>query len=176
MIRSGKPEQLRMFMSAREITHEYAPNEPDRNWHGTSFGVREAIGGAWVKAKTEGFGRGTERSERTDQGLNFMNPNTGPRYLRGPKRTKAAPETDTQLYARKKKEAYHPAGGQSLGTDIEKHGVEKPIALGQHESPSGRPSLAGGHHRVAVMRHLNPDQLLPVLHVQDVFEAKRSGL
>jgi hypothetical protein len=182
-------EQLRMFMSAREIQSEYAPNEPDRKWLGTNFGVREAMGGAWVREETSGFGRVTSRTSRTDGGINFENPN-GPGYLRGPKRVKAPAETDEQLYNRKLAEAVTTKRGKinpygrganrvvsipTLYEDIKAHGVSHPIALGQHESPSGRPSLAGGHHRVAVMAHLNPDQLLPVVHVKDVREANEEG-
>jgi hypothetical protein len=177
-------EQLRMFMSAREITHEYAPNEPDRKWHGTQFGVREAIGGAWAREETSGFGRQTQRTSRTDGGINFVHPEGG--YSRAPKRTKAPAETDEQLYARKLDEATNTKRGKVVGRgrtvsiptlteDIRQHGVQQPIALGQTESPSGRPSIAGGHHRVAVMQHLNPDQLLPVVHVKDVTEANESG-
>lgn len=183
MIRSGKPEQLRMFMSAREITHEYAPNEADRQWHGTNFGVREAIGGAYRREETTGFGRQTRRGQRTDSGINFVHPEGG--YSRGPRRVKAEAETDEQMYDRKRAETHQKRAKvtgvgrtrsiPTLHEDIAAHGVQQPIALGQHESPSGRPSIAGGHHRLAAMQHLNPDQLLPVVHVKDVIEANASG-
>lgn len=185
MIQKGRPEQLRMFMSAHEITQQYAPNEADRKWHGTDFGVREAIGGAYKREETTGFGRVTGRGQRTNSGINFVNPN-GPGYLRGPKRVKAEAETDEQMYARKHSEAVNTKRAKvtgvgrtrsipTLAEDIAQHGVQQPIALGQHESPSGRPSVAGGHHRLAVMQHLNPHQLLPVVHVKDVVEANESG-
>ena len=184
MIRTGKPEQLRMFMSAHEITSQYAPNEADRKWHGTDFGVREAIGGAYKREETTGFGRQTRRGQRTDSGINFVHPEGG--YSRGPKRVKAEAETDEQLYARKHSEAVNTKRAKvtgvgrtrsipTLAEDIAQHGVQQPIALGQHESPSGRPSVAGGHHRLAVMQHLNPHQLLPVVHVKDVNQANTSG-
>jgi hypothetical protein len=168
--KQADPNQLRMFMSAHEIMQSHAPNEPDRLWHGTRFGVREAMGGAYAREETAGFGRQTQRSSRTDGGINFVHPEGG--YSRAPKRTKAPPETDEQLYSRKRTEAEE----TGLATSIAQHGVQVPIALGQTESPSGRPSLAGGHHRVAVMAHLSPDQLLPVTHVADVLEAKKLKL
>jgi hypothetical protein len=177
-IQKGKPEQLKLLMSAREIMGSHVPNEPDRNWHGTRFSVAEAMGGAWVREQTARYGEVTKRTSRTDGGINFENPN-GPGYLRGPKRTKATRETDEQLYSRKLSEAKHrdPVtmghGVPTLFGSIRKEGVKTPIALGRDES---RPDfVAGGHHRLAVMAHLNPDQLLPVIHVNSVTEAKKSG-
>lgn len=177
------PGQLPMFMSARDITSQYAPNEADRKWHGTDFSVREAIGGVYRREDTTGFGRQTQRGQRTDSGINFVHPEGG--YSRGPKRIKAEAETDEQVYDRKRAESDQKRGKvvgrgrtvsiPTLREDVAAHGVQKPIALGQHESPSGRLSLAGGHHRLALMQHLNPDQLLPVIHVKDVNEANESG-
>lgn len=49
---------------------------------------------------------------------------------------------------------------------IRQHGVTQPVHLGSGNSwgDSNKRQVAGGHHRIAVMGHLNPDQLMPVLH------------
>jgi hypothetical protein len=200
----GPGQQLPMFMSAREITTQYAPNEADRFFHGTDISVARASGVRMRGGPDPREGQGTFRSRRTDDVVNEVN--RGPRLaadkrevarrggevkpyyrgfrdLRGPW---AHPETDEQMYQRKLDEATNTKRGKVVGRgrvvslptlteDIKAKGVTHPIALGQHESPSGRPSIAGGHHRVAVMQHLNPDQLLPVVHVKDVTEANESG-
>jgi CBS domain containing-hemolysin-like protein len=38
----------------------------------------------------------------------------------------------------------------------------------------GKPEVVGGHHRLAVMQFDRPDDLIPVLHHRDIFEAKTS--
>ena len=142
-----------------------------------------------MREETAGFGRHTQRPARTDSGINFVHPEGG--YSRGPKRIKAQPETDEQLYARKLSEASNTKRGRVVGVgrvksiptlteDIRQHGVQTPIALGHQEGlfdpEKEHRFVAGGHHRIAVMAHLNPDQYLPVQHVRSVGEAQSLGL
>lgn len=59
------------------------------------------------------------------------------------------------------------------GTDFERsvqsHGVEHPVPLTTKPSRvTGKPMLAGGHHRVAVAK---PGQLIPVEHYPDTTSA-----
>jgi hypothetical protein len=64
----------------------------------------------------------------------------------------------------------------SLGESIEREGVKSPIHLGRTVGSMGKPEIVGGHHRMAVMRNLNPDQLMPVLHHTDIFEARSDSM
>lgn len=187
------PDQLRMFMSAREIQTEYAPNQPDRMYHGTDISVSRASGVRLGGGPDPREGQGTFRTRRTDDVVNEVN--KGPRLaadkrevarrggqvkpyfrgfrdLRGPY---ANPETNEQLYSRKLGEAQRGRGGNSLQARIKSEGVQTPIALGELTNAAGQRMIAGGHHRVAVMAHLSPDQLLPVVHVKNVLEANTKG-
>lgn len=191
-LKGGPGQQLPMLMSARDITHEYAPNEADRLFHGTGISVGMARGARLPGRTDPRAGEWTGRDSRTDNvANNFVADPRGNYHPQRPtnqplKGDWAQPETDEQMYARKHSEAVNTKRAKvvgrgrikslpSLAEDIATHGVQQPIALGTHESPSGRPSIAGGHHRLAVMQHLNPDQLLPVIHVKDVNEANESG-
>ena len=55
-------------------------------------------------------------------------------------------------------------------------GVTHPVSLGtgaEHGSMD-KPMVFGGHHRIAAMAHLNPDQLIPVLHYSNFWDARDS--
>ena len=90
----------------------------------------------------------------------------------------AKPETDEQLYERKYQESRRPkpGGGTTTFSSIALEGVHTPVALAHPHEPDAPEYIAGGHHRVAVMRNLNPDQYLPVMHVRSVGEAKGLGM
>jgi hypothetical protein len=64
----------------------------------------------------------------------------------------------------------------TLGESIERTGVQKPIHLGRTIGSQGKPEIVGGHHRMAVMRNLNQDQLMPVLHHTDLYGARSSQM
>jgi hypothetical protein len=178
----GKPGpgvQLPMFMSAKEITAQYEPNAPDRLFHGTTVSVGVARGVRLNAGPDPRAGEWTGRDERTDGVVNnFVADRRGNYHPQRPtnidlKGEWAQPETDEQLYARKYAESRAPKRGGATTTfsSIAEEGVRMPIALG-HEEGTGRPDfVAGGHHRIAVMNHLNADQLLPVVHVRSVGEA-----
>ena len=84
--------------------------------------------------------------------------------------------TDDEVFSGK----YHAAtvpdrDGHALYDDLEKNGVTHAISL--QDDPRivgslGKPQILGGHHRVAVMHSLRPDDLMPVEHFRDVAEAK----
>jgi hypothetical protein len=190
------PEQLRMFMTAREITESYRPNEPDRLFHGTNISVSSARGVRLPGGPDPRAGEWTGRDARTDEVINeFAQDPRGNYHPRRPtnidlKGSWAQPETDEQMYARKLNEAQTQKRGEVIGRgrvrsiptlaeDIAAKGVQNPIALGHQEGflhpGTEHKFVAGGHHRIAVMSHLNPDQLMPVVHVRSVGEAQGLG-
>jgi hypothetical protein len=177
------PGQLPMFMTANEITSQYRPNEPDRLFHGTDVSVSRASGVRFNGGTDPRAGEWTGRDARTDGVIN--NFAADPRGNYHPQRPTgvdlkgewAKPETDEQMYARKYQESRNPkpGGGTTTFSSIALEGVKTPVALG-HEEGTGRPPfVAGGHHRIAVMRNLNPDQYMPVIHVRSVGEAQGLG-
>lgn len=84
-----------------------------------------------------------------------------------------APETEDALFARKRREAF--AG--PLGGSLLEHGVRSPVSLQadwRRPGSQGKPSILGGHHRIAVMDAHRPDELMPVEHFHSVADARRS--
>ena len=55
-------------------------------------------------------------------------------------------------------------------------GVTHPVHLGTggETGSQDKPMVYGGHHRIAAMAHLNPDQLIPVLHYSNFWDARDS--
>lgn len=69
------------------------------------------------------------------------------------------------------------AYGPSLHDRIRAEGVKSPIHLSYAQMGSyGKPSIVGGHHRVAAQEDINPDQPIPVSHWRDIREAKSSKM
>ena len=60
----------------------------------------------------------------------------------------------------------------SLGESIEETGVQSPIRLGSRIGSEDKPQIVGGHHRLAVQTQLDPNKLVPVLHHDDIWEAR----
>lgn len=215
--RAEKPEQLQMFMTAREIEAKYQPLDADR--HEMNDYPSTRTGGTlptdYSSLNTPG---GRER-------FNTYTRASGGKLKARPSRRMVwddnKVETDDQLWDRKSDEAYNeievslPRGGEttqrpmttggrsnisrwtyqtdttdpgayterragywrpdqggSLGESIERTGVQKPISLGETIGSQGKPEIVGGHHRLAVMRNLNPDQYLPVVHHRSILHAK----
>ena len=72
-------------------------------------------------------------------------------------------DLDKSLFDRKQVESMLPRsyGNTSLYDSIKEHGIQKPINIGYSPSiPFG--IVTDGHHRLAVSRHLNPKQFVPV--------------
>ena len=64
---------------------------------------------------------------------------------------------------------------RGLTTSLEKKGVLSPVQLSMqtvpHDDPTesaGHRAVLGGHHRVAAMQDVDPHQLMPVLHYDEV--------
>lgn len=87
-------------------------------------------------------------------------------------------ESDDELFARKLHEATtnNYSNRVPLADHLMKYGVENPISLQFRElhGQFGKPQILGGHHRVAVMHHLKPDALMPVMHFSSHTEASTS--
>lgn len=167
------PLQGKLFMSAREIQATHDINPPDRHFLGTDVGVGK-IAGYRLRYPDPRAGEQTMRPERTDKEPNYARPGkpNGPftrptnSLLQG---DWLPPETDEQVYDRKRGEADR----TGLTKSIKQRGVEMPVMLSTETTGIyGKPNIAGGHHRVAVMANLNPDQLMPVMPVNNVLGAK----
>jgi hypothetical protein len=63
-------------------------------------------------------------------------------------------------------------GGSLRDAIIHGGGVHSPINLMETKGELGKPQVAGGHHRVAVMLNERPDELMPVLHNEDFGQAR----
>lgn len=93
-------------------------------------------------------------------------------------------ETDEQVWDRKLNESmrWKKSGGgdkaglydQTLHQSVRADGVEHPVWLSENPGSSGKPQVAGGHHRIAAAHHIAPDGLVPVLHAKTVGDAMRS--
>lgn len=92
---------------------------------------------------------------------------------------KGTPETDDELFDRKAEEAdsRRAPDGDYLYDSIAKHGVLSPVLLrapGGGTGSLGKPEILGGHHRVAVMHDIRPDELMPVEHYESGKKAKKN--
>jgi|SRR5580765_543574 len=132
------PQQLRMFMTPREITSQYQVLDADREEHGVDWGTNQSSARNWER---------TGRSRRTAGQSNMHDPGqihygygNGP-YVRTPQ-----DETDTQVWARKLKESrmdpddyaeMRGGGGTGGSFDFEK-AMERPSAprMSSRESSS----------------------------------------
>lgn len=84
-------------------------------------------------------------------------------------------ETDEQLWASKSRRAKHNkvvvsrATGEhsTLHQHIGEHGVEAPVSLGT----TGH--ILGGHHRIASQAEHDPNRLIPILHFENMAEARK---
>lgn len=80
-------------------------------------------------------------------------------------RMKSGYDSDDTVWASKVADVQ----GTDFEHSVQTHGVEHPVPLTTKASRvTGKPMLAGGHHRVAVSK---PDQLIPVEHYTDTTSA-----
>lgn len=82
-------------------------------------------------------------------------------------------ETDTEMFSRKYDEAEY----EGLVDDLSDEGVKNPVSLQADRQRTGyldKPEILGGHHRVAVMERLRPNELMPVEHFDNYLQAQRS--
>ena len=65
--------------------------------------------------------------------------------------------------------------GNTLHSKIKSEGVKNPVHLGQTKGMKGKPQIVGGHHRIAASMDIAPDTLIPVVHHNDIKEARSKG-
>ena len=46
--------------------------------------------------------------------------------------------------------------------------MEHPVHLGTQFGSQGKPQIVGGHHRIAAALETRPDDLIPVVHHEDI--------
>ena len=86
-------------------------------------------------------------------------------------------ENDRELFDRKFEEADDSGLLDDLTRGRGRKGVENPISLQADPKKTGslgKPEILGGHHRVAAMEYLRPDELMPVEHFDNPAQARRS--
>ena len=191
-------EQLKMFMTPKEIHAGWQPLDADR--HPASEYSSAGSGTLGSAARWGNDSRGDYYERTTGGGTWTQRENA---------------ESSEDLWARKHEEAHgygdedsydaHMVGGRStqytymptemttggshirepgtwqvtrpgvepmtLGESIRESGVQSPIRLGQNIGSEDKPQVVGGHHRLAVASD-QPDRLVPVLHHQDIWEAR----
>jgi hypothetical protein len=69
---------------------------------------------------------------------------------------------------------------QNYGPSLVQHiresgGVESPVRLGTELGSQGKPQVIGGHHRIAAMSDIDPDQPMPVVHDVNIWHARQSS-
>jgi hypothetical protein len=190
------PNQLKMFMSADEITRHYQPWDNDRMDYSDMWGS-SPTSFTYEKASTRTTHanepsvrphRGRYETETRGGGYG-MRSTFGTLYRAVPKESSGGGgvESDEELWERKAGEADMYAahgyaakhrdpperGEPTLYEDIAAKGVSHPVALGTQVGSQGKPQITGGHHRIAVMRDVAPHNLLPVLHFQGGLGATR---
>jgi hypothetical protein len=175
-------KQLKMFMSPREIMHEYQPWDADREVVGdimdhdiSDFGPKT------FNSQGEMRPHGTE--DRSGPTLGASQPwrHVDAQDARREKRSnirRGILESDSQLWDRKADEAsegYQSNDGymSNLTDSIAQQGVKQPVHLGTQFGSSGKPSVVGGHHRIAGAYDVAQDMLIPVLHHEGGIEAAR---
>ena len=194
-------EQLPLLMSARDIKANYAPAEGDRMYHGTNTFANLAHVPVEIGPDPRA-GELTQRPARTDRVVNNRTGITDrkkarllsgytqdvPREERQYRRKQgvnliAPRETDEQMWDRKLSEAQKPDRGghkQSMVEHLASGGDIGLIHLGFAKNPMlplGRTEDLQADGRWLPAPHrgdepLNPDQLLPVMHHENIVHAK----
>ena len=83
-----------------------------------------------------------------------------------------------ESYVNRKQEEFreHQDYGPSLYESLQASGgPDSPVHLGTKHGSMGKPQVVGGHHRIAAMAHINPDQLIPVLHHENLHDARSTA-
>ena len=170
-------QQLAMFMSANEIVSKYQVLDGDRLIpHPSAWeNYLDGAGDETVERSFDDMGGirtfGTvDRSGPTNAFGGFHDQ----RYRRNHRANirRGLRETDNEVWERKAEEAesnYNP----SLQKSIAAKGVKKPVHLMFETGSQNKPSVAGGHHRIAASLDVDGDKLMPVLHHEDWNDVKR---
>lgn len=184
-ISQGKPEQLQMFMTPREVMHKYQPLEGDREEGGASGYPSSGTRTASVSGQRYRYGSDTKGPyEATPGGTKWRTPTESDEDLWNRKTEESQYDNDVRRETRVGTSWYGsdtniPTTRPSMGTEplyesIQKHGVKAPISLGTTgpRGTSDKRQVVGGHHRLASQFDINPDQPIPVLHFHDIYEAR----
>ena len=231
----GDPEQLKMFMTPREIVNKYQVLDADREEHYDERGgwgtnrpettggnanivVNSALRGLWKEhGRTDyKYTRYEEHGTETDEQvlsrkaeeatydpeyyaeMRGESPSNMPRSFNPDQALgrSSAPqprgsgtsawdshEMHQDSYLRRKEDEHYQAQAKteigpppSLYESIQEGGVQHPVHLGTQFGSQGKPQIVGGHHRIAVALDTRPDDLIPVLHHPDIYDAKAGGL
>lgn len=191
--------QRAMFMTPREIHARYQPLDGDRydssagsHEFSTSGGFAMTTGSPdriarenEMETDDELWDRKLEESQYSkrdyamDRGEGVTGTGTFVDRLydrdSGPVRQTGHTETweaKEESYVNRKIGAWRESHEESLYDSIAKSGVRSPIRLGEAEGMMGKPEIVGGHHRLAAQTDLNQDQFVPVLHHEDIGEAR----
>lgn len=152
-------DQLKLFMSAREIMGEYQPLDADRHVAGfdppahiTNYGPKELATDPSARPNRNGFRDVRNRIRSGDV------------------------ESDEEVWNRKANEAtqrkpIRHGFAEPLASSIETSGVQMPVHLSEQFGAVGKKAVAGGHHRIAGSALSDPDRLMPVIHHRSPGEA-----
>lgn len=115
-------------------------------------------------------------SANTDDFINQLDLTTNyPAYESG---HTATFDERAESWAERKAEQWRAEQDDSLYDSIAREGVRSPVRLGESHKHWGgqtpKPQIVGGHHRLAAATDIDEDALIPVLHHEDIAEA-RSG-
>ena len=170
-------KQLKMFMTPKEIMHNYEPLSGDRRAIEQEYGPnpyrQETTEELWNRKAEEASMRASEYDEvvrdvrRRGTDLSFVSRldngelGTGPQYRTGHTDTyKERQESWLDNKYIEFQQNRRLGQNTSLLDSIRKSGVQSPVRLGPTE-------VTGGHHRIAAANQINPDMLIPVLHEQE---------
>ena len=147
-----------MFMSSQEILSTYQSLDADRDFRRLASTLEEEEEIFFTK-------KINEAEERW--------PNGRPKY---------ADDEDYQYWPKdeypspKELRAMRDADSlPSLYSDIKKNGIQNPISLQEslrRTGNMGRPEILGGHHRLAIIRTIDPTQPIPVAFFEDIYYAR----
>lgn len=153
------PHQLRMFMTPREIKDQYQTLPADRRqkYHyetDNDYNYRQRVhnpgefesnDAVWDRKAKEAVGRGRV-TRRGKTGL------------------------AESVAAEGVKSVVHL--GVTDSTRFPENGPLKGQSIYQASASDGRPAVVGGHHRIATAAQSRPDDLIPVMHHQDIWSAR----
>jgi hypothetical protein len=152
-------EQLRMFMTPREIMSKYQPLDGDRY--------------------TPEQAKRSENYPTKDIATQPPIKNRSSLKTHRARMRAGELEGDAELWQRKAAEGHRYEIGPvvkgeftTLPESIAREGVKNPVHLSSDQfGAMGKRVVAGGHHRIAAAHEVAPDKLIPVLHHRDVNQA-----
>lgn len=187
-------QQLKMFMTPKEIVSQYQPLDGDRQDHyeeptamGTTYRA-ETDNEVWQRKSSEAQLSPRDYFEARE-GESFQTPafdvegvmdrTSYPRMSASNPSTSAWEEHEYRegSYLERKHQEHLDSwdrrmGQQSLWGAVRQGGVQTPVHLGQQFGSSDKPQVVGGHHRIASALDTRPNDLLPVIHHESIHSAR----